>query len=95
MKTIKVYRAQDLGRVRVRPVLIRIDEPVPNMPSSGNLRADMARHDRLLDAQAKTIATALLRHLPGGTYDRVLAHMQANAAEQSFLVLPKSKRGGR
>lgn len=93
-----------LGRARgreVEPVVIHIGDDAgtpfeetgtPVVPDFGYGEGFLERSAQWFDAQAETLEEALLRALPGGTYDRLLARMLRRKASHFAIPWQEAER---
>lgn len=79
MSTLKIYKAQGIGDRRVEALAIVAEEEIPNIN-------DLEKSWRVYANQAKCIADAIFKALPGGTVDALLVEMLTRKA--SLLVIP-------
>ena len=68
MRTLEMYRAQDLGSKPVEPLSIHIEQPFPR-------HVDSRTASELHDEQARALCNNLGAVLPQGTLERLLGHL--------------------
>lgn len=67
MRTIKAYKAQSVA-VDIEALTIVLSDTMPQLET-------IRLQQQVQDSDADAIATALHEHLPGGTFDRLVAHL--------------------
>jgi hypothetical protein len=77
---LDVLRAKGLGDQEVTPLLINVNFDTPE-------KATVEEYDMLFDDDAKQLEAALIHHLPGGTYDRLLGYMLRRKSNHYIVPL--------
>jgi len=87
---VKLFRASPVGDQVIPRITIEIDEEVPEICS---LETYLREHRRMYTGQGEKLVAALLRSLPGGTIDAILASLLEYRASLLRTPFVPSKEG--
>ena len=81
---VVTFKAQPIGRDAVPSLIIKAEMTIPYLRGE-----PLATVGERYEAEGRKLEEALLHHLPGGVYDRLLAAMLRRKA--SYFVVPLEK----
>lgn len=86
---VTTFKAQPIGRDAVPALIIKAELAIPY-----NSGEPLAYVDERYEAEGRKLEEALLHHLPGGVYDRLLAAMLRRKASHFVVPIEKPASNG-